>query len=62
MLGRLSEIFKGKFFPVIIGYTFAPEVEHYVAGKYPHINLIKTYKVEMKALKLRKKDLSSRGN
>jgi hypothetical protein len=53
MLGRLSEILKGKFFPVFIGYTFAPEVEHYVAEKYPHIHLVKTYDVEMKARKLK---------
>jgi hypothetical protein len=62
MLGRLSEKFKGKFFPVILGYTFAPEVEHYVTGKYPHIHLIKTYEVEMKALKVRKRDHFSRGD
>jgi hypothetical protein len=55
MLGRLSEILKGKFFPVFIGYTFAPEVEHYVAGKYPHMYMVKTYDVEMKARKLRNK-------
>ena len=36
-----------------IGYTFAPEVEHYVAGKYLHIHMVKTYEVEMKAQKLK---------
>jgi len=56
MLGRLSEILKGKLFSVFIGYTFAPEVEHYVVGKYPHIHMVKTYEVEMKARKLRNKN------
>jgi len=56
MLERLSEILKGKFFPLFIGYTFAPEVEHYVAGKYPHIHLVKTYEVEMKARNLKNKN------
>jgi hypothetical protein len=56
MLERLSEILKGKFFPVFIGYTFAPEVEHYVAGKYPHMYMVKIYDVEMKARKLRNKN------
>ena len=56
MLGRLSEILKGKFFPLFIGYTFAPEVEHYVAEKYPHMHMVKTYEVEMKARKLKNKN------
>jgi len=56
MLKRLSEILKGKIIQILIGYTFAPEVEHYVAEKYPHIQLVKTYEVEMKARKLKKKN------
>ena len=56
MLARLPEMIKGRFFPVFIGYTFAPEVEHYVAEKYPHIYMVKTYEVEMKARKQRNKN------
>jgi hypothetical protein len=52
MLERLPEVLKGRFFPVLIGYTFSPEVEHYVARKYPHIHLVKTYKVEIQARKM----------
>ena len=49
MLTRLAEVLDGTFFPLLIGYTFAPEVELYVAHKYPHIRLVKTYAVEMRA-------------
>lgn len=49
MLTRLAEVLDGQFFPLLIGYTFAPEVEHYVTHKYPHIRLVKTYAIEMRA-------------
>jgi hypothetical protein len=42
---------------VLIGYTFSPEVEHYVARKYPHIHLVKTYEMEMQARKTKTKIL-----
>lgn len=56
MLARLSELLKGTLFPVVIGFTFAPEVERYVDRKYPQIHLVKTYEVEMKARQLLKKN------
>ena len=49
MLERLADVLDGRFFPLLIGYTFAPEVERYVAQKYPHISLVKTYALEMRA-------------
>lgn len=49
MLERLAEVLEGRFFPLLIGYTFAPEVERYIAQKYPHITLVKTYTLEMRA-------------
>ncbi len=49
MLKRLSTVLQGRLFPVLIGYTFAPKVENYVAEKHPHIRMAKTYAVEMRA-------------
>ncbi|MFP4392094.1 MAG: hypothetical protein ACLFPG_04485 [Desulfohalobiaceae bacterium] len=49
MLERLADVLDGRFFPLLIGYTFAPEVERYIARKYPHIFLVKTYALEMRA-------------
>lgn len=49
MLERLTDVLDGRFFPLLIGYTFAPEVERYIAQKYPHISLVKTYALEMRA-------------
>jgi cell division protein FtsB len=49
MLERLADVLDGRFFPLLIGYTFAPEVERYIARKYPHISMVKTYALEMRA-------------
>jgi len=54
MLVRLSGVLEGRFYPVLIGYSFAPDVERYVSEKYPHIHLVKTYAVEMRAGKARR--------
>ena len=49
MLDRLSTVLEGRLIPVLIGYTFAPEVESHVSRKHPHIRLVKTYALEMRA-------------
>ncbi len=49
MLKRLSRVLQGRLFPVLIGHTFAPEVEDYVAEKHHHIRMARTYAVEMRA-------------
>ncbi|WP_291319922.1 hypothetical protein [Desulfonatronospira sp.] len=54
MLDRLSTVLEGRLIPVLIGYTFAPEVESYVSRKHPHIRLVKTYALEMRARGVRK--------
>ncbi|EFI35916.1 hypothetical protein Dthio_PD3357 [Desulfonatronospira thiodismutans ASO3-1] len=49
LLERLSTVLEGRLIPVLIGYTFAPEVERHVSRKHPHIRLVKTYALEMRA-------------
>jgi uncharacterized coiled-coil protein SlyX len=49
MLKRLAKVLEGRFFSLLIGFTYAPEVEHYVQQKYPDIRLIKTYVLEKRA-------------
>jgi len=49
MLERLSTVLEGRLIPLLIGYTFAPEVESHVSRKHPHIRLVKTYALEMRA-------------
>ncbi len=46
MLKRLSAVLEGRLYPVLIGYTFPPEVERYVAEKHPDLKLVKTYQVQ----------------
>ncbi len=58
MLGRLRDYFKVKDDAVkgfMIGYIYAPEVEHYAQSKYPNIDLFKTYQIERIADSSRKK-------
>lgn len=47
LLGRVSAKLGENIVPLLIGYSFTPEVERYAASKYPNIKLVKTYQIQM---------------
>jgi uncharacterized phage infection (PIP) family protein YhgE len=49
MLERLSIKLGKNIQAMLIGYTFTPQVEKYMAGRYPAIKPAKTYEIEMGA-------------
>ncbi|MGB9713338.1 MAG: coiled-coil domain-containing protein [Dissulfurimicrobium sp.] len=50
MLERLSAVLGKNIQAMLIGYTFTPQVEKYMAGRYPTIKPVKTYEIEMGAI------------
>jgi hypothetical protein len=49
MIDRLNNYLNGRIHPVIIGYTFAPEVEKFILEEYSDIKMIKSYQIEREA-------------
>ncbi|MGQ9500132.1 MAG: hypothetical protein ACUVQ6_07260, partial [Dissulfurimicrobium sp.] len=50
MLKRLSTTLGKNIQAMLIGYTFTPQIEKYIAGRYPTIKPAKTYEIEMIAM------------
>lgn len=49
MLKRLQKVLKGELFPILVGYTFPPQVERYVRKAHPDLRLVKTFEFELLA-------------
>jgi cell division protein FtsB len=47
LLERLKTRLPGKILPLLIGYSFQPAVEKYIRGRYPGIEIVKSYEFEL---------------
>ncbi|MEM3466416.1 MAG: hypothetical protein QW566_08105 [Candidatus Jordarchaeales archaeon] len=44
---RLEAHLKASIYPLLVGYSFSPEIERYISQRYPFINTAMTYEIEM---------------
>jgi uncharacterized protein YoxC len=46
-LRRLEAHLKASVYPLLVGYSFSPDIERYISERYPFIKIAMTYEIEM---------------